>query len=202
MSDEELLSIILKDGTKGISVKNISLKLLETTKGLQGLKDITYENLLKIKGIGNAKACAILALIEINRRLNITIKNLKNLRLTNTQMVFDYYKNVFNNELQEKFYCIYLDTSKKVIKDKLLFVGTINHSLVHPREIFREAYLLGASAIICIHNHPSGNIMPSKEDIKLTHNLQQVGLLLGVSVLDHIIIGKKNYYSFLENGNI
>ena len=91
-----------------------------------------------------------------------------------------------------------LNNIKRVIKDKLLFVGTLNYSLVHPREIFKEAYLLSASAFICVHNHPSGNINPSNQDIELTNNLVTLGNLHGIKVLDHIIIGKNKYYSFLN----
>ena len=92
-----------------------------------------------------------------------------------------------SDKLQEHFYCVYLDTKNKIIKDKLLFIGTINQSLVHPREVFKEAYLLSASSIICVHNHPSGNVNPSNNDIV-------------INVLDHIIIGKDKYYSFNDNG--
>ncbi len=105
-----------------------------------------------------------------------------------------------SDKLQEHFYCVYLDTKNKIIKDKLLFIGTINQSLVHPREVFKEAYLLSASSIICVHNHPSGNVNPSNNDIVITKQLREVGLLLGINVLDHIIIGKDKYYSFNDNG--
>ena len=105
-----------------------------------------------------------------------------------------------NDKQQEHFYCLYLDNSKRVIKDKLLFIGTINYSVVHPREIFKEAYMLSASSIICVHNHPTGNVLPSKQD--LTNNLINIGNIMGIKVIDHVIIGQNNYYSFLENGDI
>ena len=97
---------------------------------------------------------------------------------------------------------MYLDANKKVIEEKLLFLGTVNYSLVHPRDIFKEAYLLNATGIICVHNHPSGDVSPSKEDISLTNRLREVGKLMGILVIDHIIIGEEMYYSFLENGKI
>ena len=109
---------------------------------------------------------------------------------------------MLKDETQECFYCVYLDVTKKVIKDKLLFKGTLNYSLVHPREVFKEAFLLNATAIICVHNHPSGNIKPSKQDIDITDNLVELGLIHGIKVLDHVIIGNNNYYSFLENNKI
>ena len=100
------------------------------------------------------------------------------------------------------FYVVYLDSAKNVIADKLLFIGTINYSVVHPREIFKEAYLLSASAIICVHNHPSGSIFPSKEDLNITANIESIGKLLGIKLVDHIIIGNNQYYSFLENSDL
>ena len=104
--------------------------------------------------------------------------------------------------MQECFYAVYLDAAKKIIEVKLLFKGTLDHSLVHPREVFKEAYLLSASSIICVHNHPSGNISPSKEDKILTNNLVRIGIMHGIPILDHIIIGNNNYYSFFESGEI
>ena len=97
---------------------------------------------------------------------------------------------------------LYLNPVKKVIKDKLIFKGTVNFSIVHPREVFKEAFLVGATSIICIHNHPSGSVNPSHEDIKLTKQLIDVGIIMGIKVDDHVIIGDNKYYSFYENGNI
>ena len=104
--------------------------------------------------------------------------------------------------MQECFYAVYLDASKKIISIKLLFKGTLDRSLVHPREIFKEAYLLCSSSIICIHNHPSGNVEPSKADKILTSQLLEIGNLHGIPIIDHLIIGKDEYYSFFENGDI
>ena len=137
-----------------------------------------------------------------NGRINKEVDTIKNIKLNNTEVVYKFYKDKIGDKKQEYFYCVYLDNQKKVLDDKLLFIGTINYSVVHPREIFKEAYLLGASAIICIHNHPGGNVLPSKQDIEITNNLVEVGKLLGIKVLDHIIICKEKYYSFLENHDI
>ena len=103
---------------------------------------------------------------------------------------------------QEYFYVVYLDIRNKIIKDKLLFIGTANYSTVHPRDIFKEAYLNGAISIVVIHNHPSGEVLPSKNDLETTKQLVAVGNLLGIKVMDHIIIGENKYYSFCENGDI
>lgn len=201
LSDEELLSIILKTGTKDMSVKSLSSYILNSFNGIENLKNVSYHEVKKIKGIGDAKACTLVALAEMCRRMNRKVASLNNSKLNTPLKVFEFYKNKIDN-FQEQFYCIYLNASKKVIKEKLLFIGTVNYSLVHPRDIFKEAYLLNASSIICVHNHPSGDVTPSKEDVSLTHRLKEIGRLCGVDVSDHIIIGNDKYYSFLENGRI
>ncbi|MDO4963200.1 MAG: DNA repair protein RadC [bacterium] len=202
LTNEELLSIILKSGTKGVSVKELSTKLLCNLKSIKKLNEINLEYLRGFKGIGMTKACELLASIELGKRINNEIDNLKYIKLTNAKLVYKYYKDKLIDKKQEHFYCLYLDSSKIVIGEKLLFIGTVNYSIIHPREIFKEAYLLGASAIICVHNHPSGNVTPSKQDFDMTENLIEVSQILGIQVLDHIIVGKTNYYSFLENNNI
>ena len=202
LSNEELLAIILKTGTKDASAKVLATKLLSQVGGIQNLTKMNYGEITKIKGIGEAKACAILSVIELAKRINQEIITVNNLKINSTSLVYKYYKDILKYKQQEHFYCIYLDSNKKVIEDRLLFKGTLNQSLVHPREIFKEAYLLSASAIICLHNHPSGNVLPSEEDVVVTDRLVEIGNLLGINIIDHIIIGKNNYYSFYENNLI
>lgn len=201
LSNEELLAILLKTGTKGESAKDLSLKILKNIKNITELKNINLEYLKKIKGIGNSKAAILLATIELSKRMNQNIETIKN-KANNPELIYNYYKNILSDKTQEYFYAIYLDTSKKIITDKLLFIGTSNFSLVHPREIFKEAYKASADSIILVHNHPTGNTTPSKNDFETTNNLRRVGELLGIKIIDHIIVGKHNYYSFFENGNI
>ncbi len=201
LSNEELISIILKCGTKEKSVKEISSQLLKEND-IHELKNVTLEKIMKIKGIGKVKAATLLATIELGNRINRKVDTINDIKVTNSKIIYEYFKNVIGEKSQEYFYCVYLDNSKKVIKNKLLFMGTLNYSTVHPREIFKEAYLANATSIICIHNHPTGNVTPSKNDIELTNNLIKVGNLLGISITDHIIIGKNNYYSFFENNLI
>ena len=202
LSNEELLAILLKTGTKDMSVKELSSLLLSKIGGIKKLANVNFEYLNKFKGIGKSKACILLSTLELSKRINKEVDTIKNIKLNNTEVVYKFYKDKIGNKKQEHFYCIYLDNQKKVLDEKLLFIGTINYSVVHPREIFKEAYMLGASAIICIHNHPGGNVLPSKQDIEVTNNLVEVGKLLGIKVLDHIIICKEKYYSFLENHDI
>ena len=202
LSNEELLAIIIKSGTKEESSKDISKKLLSDIGGIRKLNEITFEELKKYNGIGNVKACILSSVIELSKRINNEVETLKNIKLTSSNLVYKYYKDKLGTKKQEYFYAVYLDNSKRVIGDKLLFIGTINYSLVHPREVFKEAYLSGASAIICVHNHPSGNVVPSKQDYDVTNNLINVGKLLGIKIVDHVIISSNNYYSFLENDDI
>ena len=202
LSNEELLAILIKSGTKKESSKDIARKLLSNIGGIKRLNEINFENLKKYDGIGSVKACTLISAIELGKRINNEVDSIKNIKLTSSDLVYKYYKDRLGTKKQEYFYAIYLDNSKKIIEDKLLFIGTINYSLVHPREVFKEAYLSGASAIICVHNHPSGNVLPSKQDIDITNNLISVGKILGIKIVDHVIISNANYYSFLENGDI
>lgn len=202
LTNEELLAILIKSGTKNYSAKEIASIILSELNNISDLKNINYKILTNIKGIGIKKSCVLLAAIELGKRINNYTSSIINRKLNSSAIVFEYYKNLLGNTKQEHFYCIYLDNSKRIIYEKLLFIGTVNYSVVHPREVFKEAYYYSASAIICVHNHPSNNLFPSQEDLALTKNLIEVGKILGIKVIDHLIIGKDNYYSFLENGDI
>ncbi len=199
LSDSELLAVLIKTGTNSVSAKTLAEEIL---KKYGDLSNLNFKKLGSIKGIGVSKAATILAAIELGRRNNQLISSLNDVKFTNSQIVFDYYKSILGDKKQEFFYCVYLDSAKKIICDKLLFIGTLNKSLVHPREVFRQAYEFSASSIICVHNHPAGSIYPSREDLMLTSKLVEIGNLLGIKVIDHIIVTKDNYYSFFENNNI
>lgn len=199
LSNEELLALILKTGTKDISVKELASNILTKIGGIKNFGNINYQMLKTIPGIGQAKACSLLAISEISKRLMQSRSSLNSVVIKSADIAFEYFKNIFQDKKQEYFYCVYLDNKKKVLETKLLFIGTLNQSIVHPREVFKEAYLLSASAIICVHNHPSGNVNPSREDIELTKRFFDIGILTGIKLVDHLIIGHDNYYSFLEN---
>jgi len=201
LSDSELLAIVLKTGTKDLSVKDLANLILKKYKSISNLKNITYRELINIKGIGEAKACQIISVIEIAKRINIKQDKIIDVKITSPMIVFEYYKNIINSN-QECFYCLYLDSGKKVLKEKLLFVGTVNQSMVHPRDVFKEAYIQNATSFICVHNHPNGDVTPSKMDIDTTKRLKEVGMLMGIKLVDHVIISEDKYYSFLENGKI
>lgn len=202
LSNEELLAILLRTGTKGKSSKELASNILSSIKNIQELKNLNFKQLTHIDGIGPSKAAILLSTIELSKRMNQTVHTIIKKKGNNPAFIFEYYRSILQDKTQEYFYAIYLDQAKTIIQDKLLFIGTINYSLVHPRDIFKEAYLLSASSIIIVHNHPTGNVLPSQNDIDTTNNLVKIGSLLGIKVLDHIIIGRHHYYSFFENGCI
>ena len=119
--------------------------------------------------------------------------------MNNSLAVYEILVNFFYDKKQEYFYCLYLDTKNKLIEKKCLFIGTLNSSLVSPREIFREAYLVGANGIICVHNHPSGDSNPSKQDIEITRKLRELSKIHDIQFIDHVIFGNNNYFSYTEN---
>lgn len=199
LSNEELLAIIIKTGTKNRSVKELAievLKILEETN----VEDITIELLSTIKGIGKVKAIQVLAALELSSR-EFQRKD-KAIKLNSSGAVYLYAKNKLFWDKQERFYAIYLNSKAELIAAKLLFIGTLNQSLIHPREIFKHAYLYSASSIVCLHNHPSGNSDPSREDKRISDILFEIGKMQGIKIVDHIIIANNNYFSFAEEKKI
>ena len=200
LTDRELLAIILKTGTKDKSVNDLALDILKKYN-LIDLKDITISNLTSIKGIGEVKAIELITAIELGKR--IFLKESKKLtKLENPKAIWESSKYLFNGLKQEKFYCYYFNSKQELIERKLIFMGTINSATTHTREIFKEAYKYSASSIVCLHNHPSNDPTPSKEDILFTERLMRTGTIQGIPVVDHIIVGDDSFYSFYEHSHI
>lgn len=202
LSTSDLIAIILKTGTKDCSVRTLSNNILTIVKDISDFKEISLNSLMSIHGVGKVKGLELIAAIELGRRVYCEKNIDSKINLNNPQAIYDYFKYLINDSKQEYFYCIYLDNKKKLIDKRLLFLGTINMSVVHPREVFKYAYLCSASSIICIHNHPSGNSNPSIEDINITSVLVEISHIQGIKIIDHIIIGEDEYYSFYENKKI
>ncbi len=194
ISNEELLAIILKTGVKNKSVKELAREVLDKINSINNLEMISINTFNDIYGLGKVKTIELMAAIELGKR--IFLKQEKKSNYNNPSDIYIENIYLFKNKKQEYFYCLYLDNKNNLIERKLLFMGTINRSIVHPREIFKEAYLTSASKIICMHNHPSGDVNPSMEDIRLTKSLIEIGKLQGIIITDHIIIGDNEYYSF------
>lgn len=202
LSNEELLSIVLKSGTKNKNVKELSTEILTEYGNINNLKEVKVESLKRIKGIGNVKAIELVATIELGRRIFLKNKKNNKKKLVNPKDIWLETRYLFFDKQQEFFYALYLNNKQELIDKRMLFKGTINKSVVHPREVFKEAYLLSASSIICIHNHPSGDVEPSSEDFLFTKTLYDIGNIQKINVLDHIIVSNESYYSFYENGHI
>lgn len=202
ISNNELIEIILKSGTKKYGIKDISHNILSSVNNISDLKNKSINTLSRIDGMSKIKAIELSAAIELGRRVYEDNKYDELVKLTNPNSIIQYFHSLFNGKKQEYFYVVYLDNQKNFIDKKLLFIGTVNYSLVHPREIFKMAYMLSASNIICIHNHPSGDATPSKEDINLTRRIKEISDIHGIGFMDHIIIGNNNYYSFYEDNNL
>lgn len=201
LSDCELLAIMLKTGFKNKNVIELANELLIKFNNLNNLKDITIKELKTIKGIGEVKAIEIISAIELGKR--IYLKQLEvNSTYKSAKEIYENSKYLFNNLKQEYFYCLYFDNKQKLIERKLLFMGTINQSTVHPREVFKHGLVLSASTIVCMHNHPSDDVTPSRADIDFTQCLTEIGKLIKIPVVDHIIVGSNNYYSFYDNNLI
>lgn len=197
LSDKELIAIVLKTGTKNKNVTELALEVLKEYP-ISTLKDVSLSTLQRIKGIGETKAIELLATIEIGKRIfNVKPKKLK--KLSSANEIYMTNKNLFFNKNQEHLYILYFNSNSELIETKLMFIGTINESVAHPREVFKEAYRLSATYIVCIHNHPSNNTTPSKADIAFTEALRQTGLIHGIKLVDHIIFGYDNFFSFYEN---
>lgn len=197
ISNEELISIIIKTGKKDKSVKELANEILSSYENISSMKDMEINTIIKINGMGIIKAIELIAAIELGRRVYYE-KKLSSFQIKNSKDIYEYFYSFMKDLKQETFYAIYLDNKKKIIDKRLLYIGTINSSVAHPREIFKYAYLLSASFIICLHNHPSGDSNPSKEDIIFTENMFKIGNIQNIQLLDHIIIGDNNYYSFFE----
>lgn len=195
LSDAELLALILRTGIKGENVIEMSNRLI-SEYGLDKLFHCSLEELQKIKGIGKNKAIQILTIGEIKKRLNSL--EVKPVRISFAEDVFNYFHDKLKNEKQENFFVLLLDTKNKIIKDILITKGILDSSLIHSREIFNPAIRHSASKIILVHNHPSGDSTPSQEDLEITEKIVKVGEELDIKVLDHVVIGRDNYWSWKE----
>ena len=201
LSNEELLSIVLRCGTKNKSVKELSIDILNMFKGVNNLKDATINKLVKINGMGLSKSMVVVAMLELCKRVYLSSDESK-IKLNNPESIFEFTKYLFKDKNQELFYCLYFNNKQQLVGKELLFVGTVNKSLTHPREIFKYAYYYSATSIICIHNHPSGDTNPSREDIDFTNALVEIGIIQKIPIIDHIIVSNNSYYSFHDNGKI
>jgi DNA repair protein RadC len=201
LSDAELLALILRSGDHASHQSAIDLgrNMLQTFGDLRRLSSATFSEICSVKGAGPAKAASVLAALSIARRVNTDrLENLE--RFTAPSQIFNHFHYRFRDRRREYFIALLLDGKNRIILEEQVSEGSLNQSIVHPREVFNRAVKESAAAVILVHNHPSGDPSPSREDREISRRLKEAGEILGIRVLDHIIIGDGAYVSFVEQG--
>ncbi len=201
LGDNELVAIIVGHGSRQISALDVANLVLDAAAGVHGLTRVSRDELGRVKGVGAAKAAQILAAVELGRR-TLSRSPGDRVQFDGPEDVAAYLMPQYGSRSVEHFGIVLLDTKHRVLRTRVLSVGTLDASLVHPREVFREATLGGAAAIVLFHNHPSGDPAPSGDDVALTTRLVRAGDLMGVDVIDHIIVADACYCSFKETGRL
>jgi len=199
LRNDELLAILMQSGNKQASVHELAARVLAKVGDLYGLLDVQVEELIQIPGIGVAKALQIAAAIELGRRVVRKPIDQKT-QIRSADDAAEYVMDRMRHLKKEHFITLHLDTKHCVIGEEVVSVGSLDASIVHPREIFKLAVKRSASAILCVHNHPSGDPSPSPEDIAVTRRLCEAGKLLGIDVLDHIVVGDGRFVSLKARG--
>ncbi|MFC3040020.1 DNA repair protein RadC [Virgibacillus xinjiangensis] len=199
LSNQELLAVILGSGTKEESVMALAQRVLMHFEGLKLLNDAAIEELVAIRGIGLAKGVQMLAAIEFGKRMNQYKPNERYV-IRSPEDGADYVMEEMRSLNQEHFVVLFLNTKNQIIHRQTIFIGSLNASIVHPREVFREAVKRSAASLIVAHNHPSGDPSPSQEDIHVTRRLAESGKMIGIELLDHLVIGDRKFVSLKEKG--
>ncbi|HFI0601652.1 RadC family protein [Streptococcus sp. P25B114] len=201
LSNQELLAIFIRTGTKKEPVSILSNNLHNQLENLAALRDLSIEELQSLTGIGRVKAIEIKAMIELGKRINQS-EILLNDRILGSEKLGRKMIQEIGQQKQEHLVAIYLNTQNQVIHQKTVFIGSVNRSIAEPREILHYAVKCMATSIIIVHNHPSGSVQPSKNDLLFTENLKNSCETLGLVLLDHLIVGQKDYYSFREESEL
>ncbi|GIO70105.1 RadC family protein [Paenibacillus cookii] len=199
VSNAELLAILLRTGTKQESAIHLAQRILHQVGSMRRLVDMSAEELMAIKGIGSAKAVQLKAGIELGLRLARTRMD-EPVVIRSPRDAADVLMEQLRYLQKEHFVCLFLNTKNHIIAQETLSIGSLNASIVHPREVFRAAIKRSSASILCAHNHPSGDPAPSPEDISLTSRLKEAGEIVGIEVLDHLIIGDGEFVSLKEQG--
>ena len=205
MDDYELLAILLRTGTKDEPVMDLAQNLIRKFGNLEKLFEASLQDLMDYKGIGLAKACEIVSCITLAKRYRKEREQNENIRLnrssvTEAKVAVDFIREMIEDYSKEQFYVLNFDVRNRVIDVEQISKGTLTASLVHPRETFESAIRKHAASIMVAHNHPSGDLQPSEEDIRITRRLKDAGNILGIQLLDHIIITKLGFRSLKEMG--
>lgn len=199
LSDEELLAILIGSGTKKQNALSLAGSVLRQDQVRTWLLSASVEELTAFEGIGRTKACRIIAGLELGKRLG-SFQAFREISLSSVASVYAYLKKVYAGLLQEHFIVLFVDAKNRPFRKEVVSMGTLNQTLVHPREVFRAAVRAGANALLLAHNHPSGDPEPSPEDISVTRRLAEAGEILGIPILDHLVVGDGRFVSFRERG--
>ena len=201
LSNSELLAILIRTGNKKYNALELSSMIIKKSEnGIRSLHEMSIDELCNIDGVGPSKATIIKAALELGNRVSNYIP--EKYKIKNPWDIYIYYMEEMRYMKKEVFKIVLLNTKNEIISDVDVSVGSLNSSIVHPREVFVEAIRKSANSMILIHNHPSGNPSPSDEDIRITERLMYSAEIIGIEVLDHIIIGDGEYYSMKEEGDI
>jgi DNA repair protein RadC len=201
LGDNELVAIVIGQGQPRASALDLANHTLAAVGGVSGLARVGHDDLQHISGIGPARAAQLLAAAELGRR-SVASAARNRAQMTSPRAVAEFLLPQYGQRPVEQFGVVLLDTKHRVLRSTVLSIGTLDASIVHPREVFREAVTGGAAAIVLFHNHPSGDPEPSGEDTRLTERLAAAGALMGINVLDHVILGDARYFSYREKGTL
>lgn len=202
LSNAELLAVIIRTGHRDDTALDLANRILSLDEtGIAYLSDISYEELIDVKGIGICKAAQILAVMEIGKRINRRGSH-DRIKVTSPDVLANIVMDDMRFLFKEHFKIALLDTKNQILGIEGISIGTLNASIVHPRDVFKIAIKRNCNSIILIHNHPSGDVEPSNEDINITRRLMDAGNLLGISILDHLIIGDNKFLSFKQKNII
>jgi DNA repair protein RadC len=200
LSNAELIAILLGSGTREMSALEISRRILDDTQGrLKELSRLSVSDLTRRKGIGPARAVALIAALEIGNRTGME-ESLDRKKVSSSQDAYDFFRPLLRDSAYEEFWIMLLNRGNKVLRNICISQGGLSGTVADPKKIFKMALEQYAASVILCHNHPSGNITPSESDIRLTQKLKRAGSFLDLPVIDHIIIGENNYFSFADEG--
>jgi DNA repair protein RadC len=201
LGDNELLALVLGSGSRGLSALQLANHLIERAGGLHGLTRCLEGDLRHVDGVGAARSAQILAAVELGRRT--LIRGLaERPRLNTPRQLASYLLPQYGSAAVEQFGIVMLDTKQRMIRIRIVSVGSLDTTIVHPREVFREAAAASAAAIVLFHNHPSGDPSPSPDDLALTTRMVNAGDIMGIDVVDHLILADQKYYSLVESGRL
>ena len=201
LGDNELVALVLGSGARGRDVLELANAVLEECGGLHGLTRAAAADLLRITGVGGARAAQVLAAVELGRRTLVRV-HADRPRLNTPRQLASYLLPQHGSRPVEQFGIVMLDTKHRLLQIRLVSTGSLDSTVAHPREVFREAIAGRAAAIVLFHNHPSGDPRPSADDLALTARLAEAGQVVGIDVLDHLILADQRYYSFMEAGQL